>query len=366
MKLTLLREHLLKGLNIVEHGISSSSHLPILASIRIDANNGNEVTLVSTNLELAIVHTLIGKVSEPGTVVIPFGVMRDILKNLTAEKIHLHLEGSSVSVNADNYEALITAENPDDFPIIPPISKKNNPISILSGLLKNIFNKTIVSTQYSEIRPELNGIYFNLGDDGLVCAGTDSFRLVEYKSDAGGPETECVIPLKTVDTFVRIFSDEDEVELFFDENQVLAESKHTALISRLVDGKFPNYKDIIPKDSVTVVHSKRGELENALKVVRVFSGKANDVSLFLENNGKILRVESRENSVGENKYRVPVKTVGNSSDMKVSFNWKYLLDGIGIYGSDEISLGINGTDKPVVIRGKGEENLVYVVMPIRE
>ena len=372
MKLTVLRENLLKGLGVVERSVGEGERLPILGTVKIEAGKGNAITLATTNLETAIIHTCSGKVVQEGTAAVSLHVLRDILKNLTTEKIQLTAADRKLSMQADNYEASVSLEKVDEFPLIPPVQNRNESATFAARILKRLFMKSLVATQYSEIRPEINGIYTSFGDEGIVCAGTDSFRLVEARArrdtfQSGFQQgVSFIVPLRAVGIFIRSFADEENIQLFLDANQIIFESAATTLVSRLIDGTFPSYRDIIPKETEQEVQVRREELENALKVARVFSGRANDVSVSLDEEGKLLEISSRESSVGENVYRLPARSHGAKKEITILFNWKYLLDGVSLYEKPEVVLGASGPHKPVVIRGKDEEDMVYVVMPIRE
>ncbi len=373
MKSIILKENLLKGLSIVERSIGENSHLPILQAVKIAATKDNQLILTGTNLETAVVSIVSGRVETAGEVAVSFRVLRDILKNLTAEKVHLVSEENTLSLQADNYEASVSLENVEEFPIIPSLQDKRESLTLSAGALKNLFQKALVATQYSEVRPEINGVYVEAGDAALICAGTDSFRLVEVRagkeafSSSFGEKKTCIVPLRTADVLLRIFDADEELNVFFDDNQALFESASTALISRLIDGTFPNYRNVIPRAEKLGIHVKRKELENALKVTSVFSGKTRDVLFSLDERGKVLHVSSRDQSVGENTYRVPVRVTGDGAGgMRISFNWKYILDGISLYESDEVTMHIVDSSTPLLIRGKDEDNIVYVAAPIRE
>lgn len=373
MKLIILKDNLLRGVGIIEKSISEISHLPILQSVKLSATKENQLVLTGTNLETALIHIVSGKVEHPGEAAVSFRVLRDILKNLVADKIHLSIDEHALSLQADNYEASLPLERLEEFPIIPSISDKTKSFAVSAGKLQDVFQKALVATQYSEVRPEINGVYTELDRNELTCAGTDSFRLVEVSAGNEGISSSfrdkfsCIIPLRTAEVFLRVFESDEELNVFFDDNQVLFESAHTALISRLVDGTFPSYKNIIPHDTKLELRMRRKELESALKVTSVISGKTRDVLFSLDGKSKTLTISSRGENVGENAYRVPVHVDGELHEgLRISFNWKYILDGTSLSASDEVVMKIIDSHTPVVIRGKNENNVTYVVAPIRE
>ncbi len=373
MKILLLKTNLLEALNIVDKAVESGTNLPILKNIQLVVGEDSKITFTSTNLELAIKHTTSGKVIKKGTTTIPFEVFNNIIRNLNSEKIGLEQKNKVLVVNADNYEAFINCEDSKEFPIIPSIKNTTKILKLKKIELRKSLAQTIIATQYSEIRPEINGIYFSYNHNSqcLVFAGTDSFRLVEKTLGRNKilstleEDINFIVPLKTVEDLLKILDNEDDVEIFIDPNQILFKTPNTSVISRLIDGGFPDYKTVLPKESQREICADRNELINAVKITKTFSGRANDVVFKIGDNRKILEVYSIDPVLGENSYRVPIKIKGKGDKLSISFNWRYVLDGLRVYNGEEIVLGITSAEKPVLIKGINEPELIYVVMPIK-
>ncbi len=370
MKIIILKNNLIEALSSVEKAVSCENNLPILKSVKLEAGENNSITLISTNLELAIRHKISGKVINKGISIIPFSFFNSIIRNLNTEKVHLEYKNKKLTIKADNYEGVLNCDNPREFPIIPEIQDKSKSIEIKSKLLKKFLSRALIATQYSEIRPEINGIYFNIKANQLTLVGTDSFRLVEEVLDINEIETnfsdlKMIVPLKTAENILKITSNEGQVSIYTDSNQVLFENGNKMVISRLVNGNFPDYKNIIPKGSSEEIIVNRDELINAIELTKVFAGKASDITFKISTNGKVLEVYSVNDIIGKNNYRVPVSTEGKKEEIKISFNWRYILDGLKIYENNEVVLGFNNSEKPVVVRDKKEKRVVYIVMPIR-
>lgn len=370
MKLIILKDNLVSALNSVEKAIGSGENLNILKSIKIEAGSNNQIEFVSTNLELAIKHVSSGKVVDKGVIVVPFTVFNNVVRNINSEKINLDYSDRKLTVKADNYEGVINCENPDEYPIIPTIQNSSKSLSINSDLLKNTLIRVLTATQYSEIRPEINGVYFNLENHQLVLVGTDSFRLVEEvlgekQINSNIDSLEVIVPLDAINSILKVFGNEGDIEVFTDSNQILFKGEDKLIISRLIDGEFPDYKSVVPKESKKEIQVNRDELMNAVKLTKVFVGKANDIVFKVPKSGKVLEIYSESDVLGKNNYRVPVSMKGEGKEMEISFNWKYILDGLKIYRSEDIVLGITEAEKPVVVKSKKEKKVVYVVMPIR-
>jgi DNA polymerase-3 subunit beta len=367
MKLIILRTNLIDGLNSVERAISESSNLPILKNILIKIDGGS-IVFISTNLELAVECIVPGKVIEKGEITIPFSIFNSIIKNLNSERISLEEKNKKVVISTDNYEAVIQGQDPKEFPIIPPIINKNKKLKINTNDFKEALGSVIVAAQYSDIRPEISGVFFNHSDNIFTLVATDSFRLSERKIDTKLIQTDlddfsAIIPLKTASELMRFFSKDEILEISIDPNQILFSTKNEKIISRLIDGNFPDYKAVVPKQTQNEVVVDRNELINALKLASAFAGRANNITLKIGDGKKTIEVYSVDNSLGENCYKIPIKLKGEK--FSLVFNWKYLLDGLKIYKNNEVVLGVNSPDRPVVIKTPTEPQLIYVAMPIK-
>src|SRR3989344_3661780 len=370
MKLIILKTNLINALNAVKKSVGFSAHLPILKNVLFEVHDS--ILVSSTNLELAVKYFLSGKIVEAGKVAVPFSLLSSIVRNLNAERITIESKDNGILVTTDNYEAFAQGQDAHDFPIIPAIQNNKSFIKINSSLLKDYLTNVAVATQYSEIRPEISGVYLSFFDNKLTLVATDSFRLAErILSDndfqTNIREISAIIPLKTIQEILKMldFKNEtdDNTEIFIDPNQILFRFNNQEVTSRLIDGTFPDYKAIIPKEIETEVLISRQEFINAIKLVSSFSGKAQDITMKVGDNKKFLELYSSESSLGENKYKLPIKL--NGEKFTAVFNWRYLMDGVKIYKSEEFLFGINSPQKPAVIKSSTEPNLVYVVMPIK-
>ncbi len=367
MKVIILRTNLLEALSSVERGVGENVNLPILKNFLIKAQGG-DIVFVSTNLEIAVEYSTSGKVLEGGELVVPFSVFSSVVRNLNSERITVEGRGGKILVSSDNYEGVIQDGDPKEFPIIPEVANRKQNIKIKTDEFRYVLRNSSISVQYSAIRPEISGVYLSQSDGALTFVGTDSFRLSEVKIGDGRFEStledfSLIMPIRTVQEALRMFGGSDEVSLFVDSNQVLIESEKEKIISRTIDGSFPDYKSIVPKGFKTEVLLDKEEFANAIKLVGTFSGKANDIKLKAGENGKFLEVFSSESSVGESRYNIPAKIKGD--EFTTIFNWKYLLDGLRIYGGKEISLNLNSPDKAAEIASPKEQGTRYIVMPIR-
>ncbi|HXF44239.1 MAG TPA: DNA polymerase III subunit beta [Candidatus Paceibacterota bacterium] len=369
MKLIILKNNLVDALNAVEGSVGDNTNLPILKNILISAED-NKITLTSTNLEIAVKYIVPGKIVEGGSLTVIFSVFSNIVKNLSSERVTLEKDDKNLIVTTDNYEAVIRVQDPKDFPIIPSIQDRKKSIKIGLNTLKNTISRAIIAAQYSDVRPEISGVLVSLNDQKLKFVATDSFRLVEITLNPGDFETNIkelsvIVPLKAATEVVRSLTNKNggEVLVFVESNQILFQTENENLISRLIDGTFPDYQAIVPKTAKSEAVASREELMNAVKITKIFSGRANDISLKVGENNKFIEVSATDSSLGENRYKIPIKLSGEK--FSLSFNWRYLMDGLKIWEGEEVIMGVNEPGRPVSLRSLSDPNMLYIVMPVK-
>jgi DNA polymerase-3 subunit beta len=369
MKLIILKNNLKEGLNSVEKGINENTNLPILKNILLKTV-GNKIQLSATNLELGITKLISGKITEEGGLTVPFQTFYGLVNNINSDRISLETNNNAIFIKTDNYEAKIQCLNEDDYPIIPKIENKDYYLEFNTDIFKQALGQVINSAQISEIRPEISGILFDFQLTILKLVATDSFRLAEknilnnqYKTNFE-KGFKVIIPLKTAQEILRVFSNDQILKIYLDENQILFKNNDIELISRLIDGNYPDYEQIIPKEFESELVLEKEHFVNALKLVSNFSGKINDVKLKFQDNQRVLEVYSSNQYLGENSYLIPSKLTGGVfSD--ISFNWRYLLDGLKAVGVNNIVLGLNSNQRPAIIKSATDNSFFYILMPIK-
>lgn len=369
MKLIVLKNNLKSGLDSVGRAVGSGINLPILGSVLIKTEE-NQIKLLATNLELAIDKTVFGKVVETGSVAIPFNTLSSIVNNITSERINLDSDDKgNLNIQTDNYSATIQGSNEKDFPIIPQISQKEEFLEIDQDVLRTNLSRVVIAGEASDIRPEIAGVFFHFEEGVLKLVATDSFRLAEASlmdnsiKNTFKEDLEITVPLKTIQDFIRASSEDGgSVKIYSDNNQILFKAENMSLVSRVIDGKFPNYKAIIPDSIDTEVVLSREELVSALKLASSFASKSHDIKLKTRDK-KIVEIYSSDDSVGKNNYLLPAKIDGEL--MEATFNWKYLLDGVKGGSTKDVYLGLNGSERPTVIKNPGDKQYIYILMPIK-
>lgn len=369
MKLIILRSNLKEGLSAVERAVVDNNNLPILKNVLFKADT--RVTLQATNLEIGVTFQTNAKIQEPGVVSIPFAPFNSIIQNSVSERIVISTEGNTLTVTTDNYEAKLQGLPAEEFPIIPNIEEGARTLQINTSVFKSAITEISGAAAVNDLKPELNSILFDVQHNSFKAAATDGFRLAEknFPHNTFGVTTSepirALVPLKTIQEVARAFPEGEQLTISFDEHQVLFSAKDIMVISRLVDGTYPDYTAIIPKQTTTEIVVDREQFVGAVKLVSNFSGRGSDVSLRMTSDEKQLAIFAANQLVGENVYHIPVKKKGGEIK-EVVFNWRYLLDAIRALPGETISLALNGEAKPVLFKSTTDDSVFYIVMPIQK
>lgn len=364
MKIECLKEKFCEAVFKAEKITGKNMTLPILACILIEAKE-NFLILKSTNLDLGIEIKIPAKIHTKGLVAVPGVVLNGFVSNITSED-NLTLEvidGNLLIYNKTN-KATIKSHPVDDFPTIP---------QVVDGQIKSIhstdFIKGLKSVWYSSsssnIKPELSSVYINTEDDALLFVATDSFRLAEKKVKVKKTAdlNQVLIPFKNVADLLKIINEEKEIlEINFTKNQISFTYKDIYIVSRVVDGVFPDYKQIIAKEFKTEVIVLKQDLVNVLKLSNIFSDNFNQINIKTSIQDKKLELKTKNSSVGENVNSL--SAVINGEDIDINFNFKYIIDCFQSIESDSLSLSFNGLNKPLVVRGVSDHTFTYLVMPM--
>lgn len=364
MKLSCFKEDLREAVLICERISGKNLNLPILSNILLDAE-GKDLKLISTNLELGVEIIIPAKIENKGKITILSNIFNNFLSNLSgSEQINLENQNNNLIISTKNNSTLIKSQSTDDFPNIPKL-KSDNKLSIpvndfISGL-KMVF----YSCALSDIKPEINSVYlYSNKNEMITFTATDSFRLAEKKISYFFPEFgPILIPFKTVVEIIRIFDGKDgKIDLLFNKNQINIKKDNIVFVSRLTDGIFPDYNQIIPKKFTTDVIISKEFFIGSLKISSIFSGKLNELSVSVVSGENFLTIKTSNNELGENISKIPAKITGES--IKITFNHKYINDCLINIKSDEIILRFSGENKPLLITGTRDGTFQYLVMPM--
>ena len=374
MKISILQEKIKKGLNIAERVTSKSLTLPVLNNTLISTEK-SFLKLSATDLEIGINWWSLAKIEKEGSLTLPSRLLLSFINLLPNKKIDLIKKGDDLIIECDNYNTKIKGFSSEEFPIIPKIGKEEfisvKNIDFCKGL-SQLADIAVPSTT----RPEISGVYFNFKKGLVTAAATDSFRLGEKTISLRGSsslskEYSLIIPQKTIKEVINVFGEkEGEMKICFSPNQVMfeglmQETNHpeVQIISRLIEGEYPNYTEIIPKKFTSQLTLNKEDFVNQIKSASLFSGKVNEIKLKVSSQKKQVSILSQSSDIGDYKSSISSKIKGD--DLTVSFNHRFLLDGLLNIKSSEITLDLNGDSGPGVLRPVGDDSYLYVVMPIK-
>ena len=363
MKLECGIEKLKNGILQVEKITGKNLTLPILSSILFIAS-GKSLKLRATNLSLGVEIEIPAKIEKEGIVAISGGTLAGIFSNVFQnENVFLESDDGNLLIKTKKSRIKLKGQIYDDFPTIPIVEGKT--FEIESKKLVDGIKGVYYSSSPSDIKPEISSVYIYSNNDNLVFVSTDSFRLAEKKVKIKGNEEipGILIPFKNIPEILRIFGEiQDVVRVCFNKNQISFSSENIYLTSRIIDGVFPDYRQIIPKEFKVEAVVLKQDLLNALKLSNIFSDKFNQINLLIKPKEKIFELSSSNNDIGENKTFLDAALKGE--EVSLGFNYKYFLDCFQSINTDSISIRLNQSSKPMVISGASDNSFTYLIMPM--
>ncbi len=372
MKIEVLKENLKTNVNVIERVVGKNLSLPILSNVLMRTDE-SFLNLISTDLEIAIKLWVLVKVIKKGTVVVPAKFLSSFISSLPNNKITLESKEQNLYIECENIKTQIQGYNPEEFPIIPEL-KDAGWLEIDSKKLYNGLSQVVDIASPTQTRPEISGVYFSFLKNHIKMVATDSFRLGEksiYLEEAIKKEYSFILPQKSAREVMGILENKEGlIKIYISSNQVLFESlfkevkhPHIQITSRLIEGEYPNYQDIIPNKFKTHIILKRDEFLNQIKTASLFSGKVNEIKISTSKEKQEVEVFATNRDIGENKSSLPATVEGDS--IEVSFNYKYIIDGILNIKSSEIIFDVSKEEGPCILRPVGDSSYTYVVMPIK-
>ena len=361
MKFKIERDVLLNGIQTVHTVITPKSALPILSNILIEAQ-GNSLHLTATDLDIGISCVLAVNIQEPGVITIPAKRLGDIIKELPSNIVSVTTKKNNlVTIETDSCQFKIMGLPSEEFPKLPEFKNKEV-IKIDQVMLKHILNLTSFAVSYDETRYILNGILFKIEKNSIILVATDGKRLAmverKIKQDID-KEIRVIIPIKTIQELNRNLKDDGEVSIVFSNNQALFDLGGVVIISRLIDGEFPDYKQVIPAVSENKLLVNRTQLLLAVKRAALLSTpdyQAVKLELFKDR----LVVSKTTPDIGESREEIPVEYKGK--ELVIGFNPTYVIDVLKNLQEEKIGFELSDSDKPGVVRIDG---YVYIVLPMR-
>ncbi len=373
MKLSCTKSNLYQGLSVTSHISTKNVNLPILNNVLLKADQGG-LKLISTNLEIALTCSIRGKLEQQGEYTVPSKLFYDFVSLLPDERVDIDLHDNGLFVSCDKVKTTINGIHPSEFPLIPPVDCAVT-FSVSVNNMKRALSKTLFATATNEARPELTGVLMKFGGGKLVMASTDSYRLseVEIKSSTQEGEHDVIVPQRTLSELNRVFGvfkdDVDAPEsvvIGIANNQVVFKYGAVELISRTIEGVYPDYKMIIPKKLETKIIVNKRELAQTIKSVSLFSKQGlYDVKMSVSPDGMIT-IFAQDATRGKNDVSIKCEVEGVANS--IALNYKYVLDGLNAIESDSVEIQIIDGSNPFVLvpHEDASDKFLYIVMPIRQ
>jgi DNA polymerase-3 subunit beta len=368
LKIICLQENIKNSLVVSERISGNNLSLPILNNTLIETGNGF-LKISSTDLEIGVEVMVSCRVEVEGSVVVPTKTLLNLINKLPNTKLKMEDIGGKVEISTDDTKTNIPIMDKEDFPIIPKI-KNGFEININSKIIKKALEQVLNSTASIDSKPEISGVLFDFKKNILSIVATDSFRLSEKTIINNGEiyklenNESFILPKKTAQELVKILDLDDDLKIIIGDGQVSFYFDKISLISRIIDGEYPNYKQIIPNSYKTSIILNKDEFTAKLKLASVFSSNINDVKFQIDAKNKKFKISSKDNIKGEFVSEVEFNEL-EGDDIEAVFNFRYLLDGLLSIENSDIELKFNGSAAPALIKSKKQEDYIYIVMPIR-
>jgi DNA polymerase III subunit beta len=364
MKIEAIKETLADAVTKAEKIAGRSANLPILKGLHLLAHD-NVLDIKATNLDLGISVTIPVKIKEEGDVVVPANILSSFINSLSKEKnITLESDGQTLKVSTENFNTIIKTLSGEEFPIIPRIAD-DEAFSMPARDLVLGIRSVVYAAAIGSMKPELSSIYVYYEEDKLVFVATDSFRLAEKKVKVKKiPHFKSLlIPEKNAIEIARIFDGlREDISISIGDNQIAFYGGNTYLVSRIIDGSFLDYRQVIPKETSSSVVVLKQDLVSTLKTSMVFSDSFNQLLINIDPKNKKFEIQSRNNDVGES--AASVEAVVEGENLSTSVNYRYFTDCFQSISGDTVSLSFSGSDRPIVVEGAGDKSFIYLVMPM--
>lgn len=364
MEIEVTQEKLSKALNNVSRIAVGKVTLPVLNNVLIRVDDG-KVSLITTNLDMAIVDFLPVSSSKNGVTTVPAKLLAEFVSNLPrGEKIKITTSGTKVIISAGKYTSTINGSPADDFPELPEIDEKNAVVfKIGADEFKNGISSVAIASSNDLTRPALTGIYFNTADKVLCAAATDGYRLAERKLIKNvESDVSVVVPASSLQEVLRAINDSvEEVEISFNDDLVRFRLGEIEIISKLIDASFPDYRRLIPKDNDIKLELNREELIRITKLAALFARSVNGSITCEAKKPNNFIVKSIASELGENDSIIETEV---EIEGKIRLNARFLIDALNVLDDTAITFDFSSRMAPVILRNKKNQDYTHIVMPL--
>ena len=367
MKIEVESSKLAKALGVVSRvAAGSKTTLPILNNVLFRVDDG-KVSLTTTNLDMAVVDYLPVSKSEDGVITVPARLMAEFVANLPKGNIvKIETNGMKLNVETKRYKSTLNGVVADDFPELPEIDEiKMVRFKLGVDEFKTGVNQVMVATSNDMTRPALTGIYFNTIDEVLCIAATDGYRLSERKLiEKVKSEVKAIVPASSLSEVLRSISEDiNEVEILFDETQVRFRLGEIEITSKLIDGSFPDYRQLIPKEYESEIVVPRAELTRNAKLAALFAREVGgSIVLEAKTTTGMFSVAAVANEFGENSSEIETEI---TKDERVTLNSRFLIDALNALEEEKVKLSFSGKLNPIVVKNEKSDKYTHIIMPLK-
>ncbi|MFV2063563.1 MAG: DNA polymerase III subunit beta [Chloroflexota bacterium] len=369
MKLSLMQENLARGLSLVSRAVSSRPTLPVLANVLIKTQDGG-LRLTATNLEIGISAWVPGKIDMDGSMTVPARLITELVAGLPAgERVDLEMESEhTLSIHAGSYRTHLRGIEADEFPVISAAGDRPT-TQVSQKALRRALSEVSFAAAADEARPILTGVLTRLAGETLTLAAADNYRIAVKTLDLlrSVEETSVVVPARSYIELMRILGDTDEpadIILAQAKNQIIIKVDTTEVVSRLIDGQFPNYESVLPTSHSTRALVDRDELLKAVRLsALIASSAANVVRLGFGEDGSEGITIAAAADVGDSEGQVEAKLEGDP--VTIAFNARYLVEALQNMEADQLAIELSGPLAPGVLKPVDDPSYVHVIMPVR-
>lgn len=372
MKLSTLQENLAKGLSTVSRSVASKAQLPVLSNILLTTDKGR-LKLSATNLETGINFWIGAKIEKEGTISIPAKILTEFVSSLPAEKVELEVKETTLNLICGSYQASFVGLAASEFPSVPTLKDKET-ISFSSGDLAKAVSQVAFAAAQDEGRPVLTGVLIITKGDSLVLVATDGYRL-SVKKLAGvkgfGEVKEfkkgLIIPSRTLTEVAKVTSEQNQekgvgLSITPSSNQIIFSTNDAEIVSRLIEGSFPEFEKIIPEKGKTKILVETESLMKAVRIASIFAREsANIIRFRIKKSG--ITISANAPQIGDNVINLEAKVEGEEN--KIAFNSRYLLDLLNSCDSPSISFEMTSSLNPGVFTPSEDKSFFHIIMPVR-
>lgn len=364
MELSVTQENLSKALSGVGRVASSKAGLPILSNILL-RTDGTRLLIAATNLEIASSYLIGAKIITPGAITIPARLASEFVASLPKGTVELKVTGNQLTISSGKYRSVINGIVADEFPELPTIDESSSvQYSLSTPDFKQSVAQTIVTASSDSTRPVLTGVYWHSHEGNLYLVATDGYRLSERRLVATTSEVAAIIPATTLQEVLRTLTDDvSEVEVLFDETQVRFRVGDAEITSRLIDGNYPDYRQLIPRSSETKVIIHAGDFGRIVKIAGLFArDSGGSITLTADTEKQELAINSIASELGENTSSAGAEI---SSSGQITLNYRYLSDALSAVDGQVVEFCFSGKLAPCIVKAKDEDNYQHIIMPLK-